>query len=165
MALVETGYQTLTLTFQDRDYNKGQIGFYVDNSVIIADILAAVDTIIVSRITALSDAVCIGWSISRGAIDNTPALAPEASDVERKGVFTFRGANNRPMSLQVPSIKNTLVIDRTNQINTADAAVAAFIGMMVDGTILGTVRPVTVTGADVTLFNSATKRHRASSKG
>lgn len=165
MALQELPYWTLSLSFKDRDHNIGQVQMYVARTVLLADIVDALDATIIGRISALSDATLVGYSLATGSVDNVPALAAETSDVERKGVFTFRGANNRPVTLQIPSIRNSLVVDRTNTILATDAAVAAFTGMMTDGAVLGAVRPITVTGSDVVTFVQALKRHRASSKG
>jgi hypothetical protein len=165
VAIVQEPFWTLTVSFQDRDLNKGSVQFYIANTVLIADIITNLNTIIIPRISALSDATVTGWTLNRSAYEDAPALAGEASDVERKGTFNFRAANNRPVTLQIPSFKNTLVVDRTNQIATTDALVAQFIDMVINGVILGVVRPVSVTGSDVTSFVDAYKRHRASSKG
>jgi phospholipase/lecithinase/hemolysin len=165
MAITQNPYWTVNVSFQDRDMNKGSVQLYVAASVLVADLISSLGSTIIPAIQALSDATVTGWSISRTAQENAPSLAAETSDVERKGVFTFRGANNRPVTMQVPSIKNTLVVDRTNQINTADPVVTAFTEMVTNGTILGLTRPVTVTGSDVTVFVNAEKRHRGSARG
>lgn len=165
MALFQNPFYTITVNFQDRDLNVGSTQIYVGNNVLVSEIITALDNIFVPGVTALSDATYIGWSISRGAVETTPALAPETSDVERKGIFTFVGANNRPVTMQIPSIKNTLVVDRTNKINATDAAVVAFTNLMVDGAVMGLARPVTVTGADIVRFKDAYKAHRGSSQG
>ncbi len=165
MAITQNPFWTANISFQDRDLNKGSVQLNVAASVLVADLISALGTTIIPAVSALTDATLTGWSVTRTAQENSPSLAAETSDVERKGVFTFRGANNRPVTMQIPSIRNTLVIDRTNQINTADPAVAAFTAMIVDGAILGATRPVTVTGSDITVFVNAEKRHRGSSRG
>lgn len=165
MALFTNPFYTVTVNFQDRDLNVGSTQIYVGQNVLVSEIITALDNIFVPKVTALSDATYIGWSVSRGATETTPTLAPETSDVERKGVFTFVGSNNRPVAMQIPSIKNSLVVDGTNKLNRTDTAVTAFTTLMVDGTIMGIARPVTVTGADIVRFKDAYKGHRGSNQG
>lgn len=165
MAIVQEPFWTLTIALQDRDLNKGSVQLYVAATVLVADIITAMSTLIIPRITALSDAIVLGWSINRSAFENAPALAPETSDVERKGTFTFRTAANRPVTMQLPSVLNTLVIDRTNQLDLTNVSVLAFTNMIIDGAVLGSVRPVSVTGDDVTVLVNGYKRHRRSNAG
>jgi hypothetical protein len=165
MALVLQPYWTLSLSFKDRDQNKGSIQFYIANSVLIADIITSLSTIIIPRVSALSDATLVGWTLNRSAYEDAAPLAAEASDVEKKGMFLFIAANGRPVTLQLPSIKNTLVVDRTDVLNTADLIVSQFIDMVINGVVLGTGRPTSVTGSDITIFNQAYKKHRGSKRG
>lgn len=165
MAIVQEPFWTLTVSFQDRDLNKGSVQLYIAATVLLADIITAVTTLVLPRIAAISDATIIGWSVNRSAYENAVVLAPETSDVERKGTFTFRTDTNRPVTMQVPSIRNSMVTDRTNQILLNDSAVLSFTEMIIDGAILGAVRPVSVTGEDVTILVNAYKRHRRSQNG
>lgn len=165
MALVASAFRYLTLTFQDRDNNKGSVEFRVDATVDIADLYAAIPATIVPAVAALSDAVLVGWTIAQRATETAPATAAEASDVERKGVFSFADADGRPVIVSVPSVLNTLVVDGTNVLNTAATAVADFIDLMTDGAVLGALQPISTAGEDVTRFVKAVKTHRKSSKG
>lgn len=165
MALVPSDYRYLTITFQDRDNNKGSVEFRVDAAVDIADLYAAIPATFIPVVSALSDAVVVGWTISQRATETAPATAPEASDVERKGVFSFADADGRPVIASIPSVLNTLVVDGTNVLNASATAVADFIDLMTDGAVLGTLQPVSTAGVDVTRFIKGVKTHRKSSKG
>jgi hypothetical protein len=65
----------------------------------------------------------------------------------------------------VPSIRNTLVVDRSNLIDRTAVAVSTFITMVLDGSILGIAHPVTYLGADIVAVEKAVKKHRGSSRG
>jgi hypothetical protein len=165
MAIVQQPYWTLSVGFQDRDLNKGSIQFYVADSVLIADLITNLSTIIIPRISILSDAVVTGWSLNRAAFENAPGVAAEASDVERKGIFGFLAENGRPMTIQLPSVKNTLVVDGTDVLDKANVLVSQFIDMMLNGVVLGTGRPLSVTGSPISISTGAYKKHRGSKRG
>jgi hypothetical protein len=156
---------SLTLSLLDRDRNIGTMSFSINNGGTLAIIEAAITGTIIPAVQAITDSVVIAYTLSTGAHDYAPADPVEASDVERKGVFSFRADNGASYVVAVPSIKNTMVIDRTNQINLADAAVIAFANMVTDGSILGIAHPVTYLGADIVGLVKAVKKHRGSSVG
>jgi len=167
MPLVRQSVYTLTVSGQDRDKNKGSMQLYVSTANTILEVITALDATIIPTFQGVSDMLVTGWNIgSTAELDDLSALAPEASDVERKGVFSYGCADGSSMVLQVPSFRNTLVIDGTNTINTTDAAVIAFNDMIVSDAILALVRPRNYRGIDVnSLVKAPYKRHRASSKG
>jgi hypothetical protein len=150
----------------DRDQNKSTTEFFVDTANTILEVITAIETYIVPRVSALSDAVCTGWSINSAAVDATPATPAETSDVERKGIFPFQAANGASYTLQIPSIKNTLVVDGSNAILTTQTDVANFIELVTSPTLLALVRPTTYLGSDIARLASVpTKKHRRSSRG
>ena len=166
MALTRNPTYCLTLSFIDRDKNRGSTEFFVDTANTVVEIIAALDVTIIPAVQALSDAVITGWSINSAAVDLAPATPAETSDVERKGIFPFQAANGASYTLQIPSIKNTLVIDGTNVIDLANAAVTTFVDMVVSDAILALVRPRSYLGSDIgRLYSTPTKKHRKSSKG
>lgn len=164
MAITTDAYWNLGLTFQDRDKNTSQMQLLLPDGIVIADVVAAIDGTFGALVGALSDAVLIGYSFSRGGFDYAAAQAPETSDVERKGSFSFRADNGQILRVTVPSIKNTLVVDGTNKINEADAAVAAFIDYVLNG-VVGVLAPTTNAGGNPTQIVKAEKTHRGSSRG
>jgi hypothetical protein len=166
MALVRKPTYLITLTYEDRDKNTSTVQFAVDTVNTILEITIAIDTTIIPAVNALTNAVCKGWSITTSAEEDDPALlAPEESDVQRKGVFSFSAANGAPVVLQIPSIRNTLVVDRSNVINNADAVVTDFVNMVTSPAVLALVRPRSYLGSDIVRFEKAYKIHRASKKG
>jgi len=165
MALVQNDYYLLTATVQDRENNKSDVSFRVDLALDITDLLTAIPTTFIPLIDALTDGVIVGWGLSLGAIETAPAAAPSTSDVERKGTFMFRDTAGRPVTVQVPSISNALVVAGDNALDLTATAVDNFIDAMVGGTIFGALAPQSAAGNDISRFIDARKRHRKSSKG
>jgi hypothetical protein len=156
---------SVNVTLMDRDRNLSNMSFNIPNGGLLAVIETAITGTLLTAIAAITDAVIVAWSVTTGAKDHAPALPPETSDVERKGVFSFRADNGASYVVAVPSIKNTMVIDQTNQINRLDAAVAAFIATVLDGSILGIAHPVTYLNSDIVSLEKSVKKHRGSSVG
>lgn len=165
MALTTEPTMSLTLTLMDRDRNNSTLGFYIANGGLLAVIETAITATIIPAVQAITDAVVIAWTLTTGARDHAPTLPGETSDVERKGVFSFRADNGASYVVAVPSFKNTMVIDETNVINRVDASVAAFIAMVLDGSILGIAHPVTYLNSDIVSLSKAVKKHRGSGVG
>jgi hypothetical protein len=167
MPIVRSGVYALTITGLDRDKNRGSIQFYVSTANTVLEVITAIENTIIPRVQAVSDMLITGWNISSAAeLDDLSAQAVEASDVERKGVFSFGCADGSSMVLQVPSFLNTLVIDGTNTINTTAQAVIDFQEMIISDALLALVRPRNYRGIDInSLVKAPYKRHRASNKG
>lgn len=167
MAIVRSSVYNITITGVDRDKNRGSIQFYVDTGNTILEVVTAISTTIIPRVQAISDMLITGWTISSVAEESDlSAQAPESSDVERKGVFSFGCSDGTTMVLQVPSFLNTLVIDGTNTINTTAAAVTNFTEMVISDAVLALVRPRNYRGVDAnSVVKAPYKRHRRNSKG
>lgn len=166
MALTPNPTYNVTVTLVDRDKNKSTVGFHVPTSVTVGALADQMGSSLLPAITGVSDAIIEGWSISMTASDHDAAsLAPESADVERKGVFSFRADNGAPFVCQVPSIRNTLVVDETNIIDRANVNVLAFINAVTDPGLLELGKPATYLGADIVAFDKARKTHRGSSRG
>jgi len=163
MAILTSPVFKVSLSFRDLDKNEGTMTINVPVTTTIVEIdvaVAALRTIV----EGLSDAAFVGYSIAYSAKETVPATPPEGSDVERKGSFTFTDGAGYSTSLQVPSIKNSLVVNETQNINRADVLVVAFETAMVTGALL-TGRPTSNHGADLVSVSRAKKIHRKSSKG
>ena len=165
MALVRNPVYSLTFSFEDRDKNTSTVGFYVGTGNTILEIETAANTYYIPDLLALSDATLKQWSVSSVWEEDSVPLAPETAEVQRGGLFSFQAANGAPFHMTIPSIRNTLVIDRSNIINASDPAVATFISNMLSSGPLALVRPRTYLGSDLRSFEKAVKRHRASTKG
>lgn len=165
MALVQSPFWVATLTFRDRDGNAGSVSINIDNTAVFDDIETDITTTFAPLIAALSDATLTEITVTKKYVENAPALAPESSDVERKGSFSWRDASGWPLVMQIPSFRNTMVVDNSNTINTADTAVAAFLSEMLSGALLGAQRPVTSHGTAPVRLVRNEKVHRKSDKG
>lgn len=166
MALVRHPTYSLTVSWKDRDNNKATTVFNVDTVNTMVEMTLALEGTIIPAMQALSDAVVTGWSINSAAVDTAILVAPEISDVERKGVFSFAAENGSTYLINIPSIKNTLVVDDTNVIDRSAAPVIAFVDMVISDTILALVRPRTYVGNDITrLLSVPKKKHRNNPRG
>lgn len=165
MALTERSYQTLTLNLRDRDLNNASVEMRFSALLDLTDFLLAIPTTVVAALAGISDAVVTSWTLTRQAVDPVAGLAAETSDVERKGVFSLLTDNGHTVVVSVPSIRNTMVIDRTNQINLADAAVIAFTNILTGVTLLDTAFMVSNRDEAVETVIKGEKVHRGSSKG
>lgn len=167
MALVEDPIVRASVTFQDRDKNTSNTSVLFPTGNTVANIIAELEEDLIPALVGASDAIVVGYSINFGATDydNLALQAPETSDVERKGVFMFRAPNGQIGKMEVPSIKNTLVVDGTNVINMADPLAAAVETAILTAGVDG-LQPSTNTGAAYTAREGTPhKIHRKSRKG
>lgn len=164
MALTLSPVYDIAITLIDLDWNSSSMSLHFPASEAIATVEAFVVSDVIPAIQGISNAVVKSWSITRSAIDNAAvADAPEESDVERKGVFSFRAADGSAYTIGVPSLINDVVIDRTNLINTGDTLVVAFLDAMITG---GTgALPSTYLASDIVRLDHARKTHRGSRGG
>jgi hypothetical protein len=156
------------LTFEDRDKNKSRSQIQFPSTVTIADLAANLATI-EGLFAALSNAYIVDGTISIDLRQTTVPTepAPEASDVERKGVFTFATTvENSFAKIEIPSVANEFVVDGTNRLNLLSPTVAAFVAFMIEG-LPGnlTGEPVNGPGNSITKLLTAKKIHRGSGKG
>lgn len=168
MAYAAVGTWSVNLSFLDRDNNPGKVSLNAPSAAVLEDITGWINTTLAPSMVALSDAKLVKVSVSQDWVDATVAASTpaESADVERKGVFVFKVAAGYPSKVELPSFKNTKVIDGTDTINTADTDVAAFIAWMTDNSIFDTVGMANPRGEALTALKSAPhKIHRESSKG
>lgn len=164
MALTLAPTYSINVSLIDRDWNTSNMSVNVPATAAIATVETYVTGTLLPAIQGLSNAVIKSWSISRNAVDNAVvADAEEPSDVERKGVFSFRAADGSASIVSVPSIINEVVIDRTNLIDIGDALVVAFLDAMTTG-ITGAV-PSSYLASDIVRIDHARKHHRGSRSG
>lgn len=140
----------VSVRFDFRD-NKGKNSFtkiYVPNGFSIANYIEFAQgfaqllaQLSAARLTRCS--LCFGLDLS-GA-----TLAPDAgvqADVAEKAFFQFASSEPGFFSrMKIPTISDVLVVDGSDQIDTGDPAVAAFITAMENGlvTVGGTIQPCT----------------------
>ncbi len=157
---------SVTIQLEDRDKNRSGVTLYYPSDTELTELVAIVAGA-EAAIGLISNANIVGASINLPLVQNTiNVTAPEESDVERKGVFSFATTNPASYAkIEIPSVDNALVVDGTNVLDASSAAVAAVIALFRFG-VPGFAAPATNgVGFDITDFRSAYKRHRRSGKG
>lgn len=164
MAFESTGAAVITATMVDWNNNKSTVEVHAPDSVVGEDVNTWATGGFVTHLEALSDAVVTNISVQQGFRNADAPAAPSSSNIERKGSFVFRDENNGTMTVQIPSIKQSLVLQGTNYLE--GTAVTNFVNAVVDGGIWDLVGLVTKKGEKLT---GTTRRprviHRANSKG
>ena len=165
MALVQQPTYNVTLSLVDRDRNTSTMSVHIPTTSLIGAVETWVTGTLIPAVTGISNGVIKAWSISTQAVDDTAvALATEAADVERKGVFSFRAADGSASVVAVPSILNTVVIDETNVIDKTDALVIAFRDALLNTSGL-LITASTYLASDLVTLEKAVKNHRGSRRG
>lgn len=168
MALTNVPTASVNIQVRDRDNNISSVSFYYPSGNTVANIQAEVEDTLIPAIQALTDGVVSGWGIMFNAVDLDldPATdAPETSDVERKAVFVFSNGAYSTTKYEVPSVKNSLVVDGSNVLNVADPAVAGFIAAVQTAGVDG-LKPSAIGNAAINkLKGTPHKIHRKSTKG
>lgn len=159
---------TIDMKFRDRDNNIARSAGNIPITGVLDFAGALAYGVALANVAVqLSDATLTDFGIRVDVQDDVvPApQAAETSDVERKGVFSFELANRQAGRFEIPSVKNSLVVDGSNIISTLDPLVAAFIGIVLNGPPGAGNGFVTAGGAQYSRFLRAYKAHRGSSKG
>jgi hypothetical protein len=166
MAYVPAGAQGVSVTFEDRDKNSSSVAFFAPAAVVAADITTFATTTLPTTLGALSDASIRRLTVTRTFENDAFVVPPESCDIERKGMFVWRAADRSTSKNEIPSIKNTLVIDGSNLLNIADPLVSAFIAMMVDTGLLDVYGLGNYRAQKLIETASAPRKiHRANSRG
>lgn len=84
------------------------------------------------------------------------------SDVEQIAAFQFLDANGEPVDVNVPGVLQADVVGGTDNLDTTDTEIAAFITLMENGN--GTIAPSSVSEADILDTIYARKETRASGR-
>lgn len=162
MPLEPGGVIGVSLTIQDYTNEKSDATVYWPDGLSL-DGLAAEVANLEAIIAALTDGFIVGGTITQKLIQNTPfgAGPPNTSDVNRKGIFTFRNANGTSNKYEIPSLDRALLARGSNNLDPANAAVAAYVSMMISGGLGGLVgQPVSGAGLDLVQLLSARERDR-----
>lgn len=166
MAFPATGAQSMAVTFEDRDTNQSTVDFYVPSAAITADVATFATGSLITTLTGLSNASIRRVTLSRTYENDAFVTPPEESDVQRKGVFSWVASDRTKSRNEIPSIKNTLVLDGTDFLNSGDPLVQALITMVVDEGLIDVYGLGNYRGVKIVQMSSAPyKRHRKSVKG
>lgn len=124
----------LSITVEDYNGEQAVTEVFYPNGVDLDGLLAEIATI-EAAVAALSDGLIVGGGITIPLIQTTapPAQRPASSNVQRKGKFVFRNAAGTYNTYQIPSIDRALVQEGSNAIIVGDAAVQAYINLLLNG--------------------------------
>lgn len=166
MAMVSVGTKAINYTYTDRDDNTATLTLYAPNDVITEDVETWAIGPGLTLAQGISNATITGLSITQNYEENAPAIAVEASDVERKALFSFKVDGGGTSSFRIPSVRNELVVDGTNVLNQADASVSGFIAAMTDTGLFDLFGMGNFRGDKLTALASVPRKvHKNSTKG
>ena len=154
----------ITYQIADEDNDKASTAVHVPSGLTVAqygtfaqDYADALDDLVIGAVEAKA-VMTIPVDIS-GLVLNT--LDPD-SDVEQITAFQFADTDGEPVEINVPGLLVANVLAGTDNIDTANAGIAAFITLMEVGN--GVVIPTSVAEADIIDTNYVRKETRASGK-
>lgn len=158
MAFTNRPTAQLVFGLIDASGSKATMRLHVPYATLAAVAIAAAD-VLRPLIAAMTDCTVVSQSLTYSTVDTAPGAPVAGSRVEEKGVFGFRLANGLPTRIEVPAIKDSMLL-QSGAINTADLAVFAFIEAItaVDAVFSG------ADGSDITALTSAYQKFRNSSR-
>lgn len=130
MALANTPTAKLAFSWVDGTGSKATTIVHVPYATLAAAAITAADAIVAAMV-ALSDAVCLGYSLSYTKFETAPDAPDPASRVEEKGFFSWRTANARSTQFTIPAIKDSLLTP-SGKIDQDDVLVAALVEVVTD---------------------------------
>ena len=158
MTLVNLPAAQIRFEMKDASGSNGSVIVHVPYGTLAAAAVTAADAI-AAAMSALSDAVIVGYSLTYSKFDDAPGTPVAGSRVEEKGRFVWRQANARLTSFNIPAIKDSLLTP-SGKIDQADLLVAALTTVVTDvGSIF-----CGADGSDITSLFEAYQRFNSSSK-
>jgi len=120
------------------------------NATLFANAWAVgVDAITGGKITNLG--LCYRIALPGGL----KATAEATSDVEEGARLTFRGANNFPVQMRIPTFLESKLLAGTKQVDLTDGDVDACVDLMIDGEGVGGAAPCDVREDDLESIETA----------
>lgn len=168
MATVLRPRVTFSVPFTDNDNNTVVKDFNIPFPDVASLIqLPVYGDLMIDALAAISDARIDGYS-ARVNFDIDPPFNDglnENSEVSRKAVFTFETVEKTTARFEIPSVRNSLVIDGTNTIDRNNLLIAAFTAIVLNGTFGPNNGIVTGAGLQLEELKRVFKAHRNSSDG
>jgi len=132
MALIGGLAPVVTISLMDNNDNASSVKFFLPATVVtLAAALASANTLR-DALVGLTNAVVQGASVAFPLSEDAPGAYVPESEVERKLIFAFEGANKRvKYSCQVPSPAFTLELPQTDVVDATTPEVLAFIQAVV----------------------------------
>jgi hypothetical protein len=166
MAFV-AGALSITVSFQDDDLATSTQQVYVPEGTPIADAHAFAQDYI-ALIQPLSDCAVRKYNVSQEFYDDTYPTASAGSDVEDKGVITFRTVNNGSATMSWPGVIESILISNISRpgvyIDLTDVAVSALVSALISGAGTPVIEPSNRRGDDLLAVKEAYKQNRRSQK-
>jgi hypothetical protein len=155
----------VTGTYQDQAGKTATNTMFIPNGLTLAQIvegLQAAAAIIDAAITALLTGLEFTISVDISGLTNP--IAADSADVEEVNEYIFATADGRDVRYNIPAGNNTASPAGTDDLDQANANVAAFISMIEDGIAVtgGTVTVSDVDEDDITNVLVARERVRNS---
>ena len=153
MAFVLRPTAELTVTFLDETGSTGTVSIPIANN---ATITATEVNELVTLLVAFTLGSIVSVAHTVGYFEGAPNTAEQDSRVERKGVFNLVDAAGRNISLQVPTIEDS-ILNNEGAIIQANTEVAPFITWLIaNARTQGGTAPTQVRGA-YELYRRSTK--------
>ncbi len=115
-------------------------------------------------ITGVVETVRMFQGVDISALTNNTVLGN--SDVEESGQFIFADSDGRHVEVNVPGIISDYFVAGSNDLDTANPTVDAFVDLMIDGVAVtaGTAIPCNIAETDIISLVSARKVMRPSGR-
>jgi hypothetical protein len=164
MAMVD-GAINIVYTFQDDDLATATERVHVPPGTTLVQ-AKAFATSYAALVQPLSDCAMRKYTISQEVYDDTYPLAALGSDVEDKGVLTFRTVGNGSSTMTWPGVLESLLVNTISRkgvyIDLANVAVSALVSALLTGLGAPAISPSTRRGDDLVAIKDAYKQNRAS---
>lgn len=115
-------------------------------------------------ITGVVEAVRMFQGVDISSLTNNTVQGN--SDVEESGQFIFADADGRHIEINVPGIISDYFVAGSNDLDTANPTVSAFVDLIIDGVAVtgGTAIPTNIAETDIVSLVSARKVMRPSGR-
>lgn len=166
MAMAD-GPISIVYTFMDDDKATSTERVYVPVGTALADAKTFANSY-AALIQPLSDCAMTKYNISQEVYDDTYPVAADGSDVEDKGVLTFRTVGNGSATMSWPGVLESILVNTISRkgtyIDLANVAVAALASALISGLGAPAIQPSSRRGDDLVSIKDAYKQNRSSQK-
>jgi hypothetical protein len=160
-------------TIEDRDGKDSNTEIKIPDSALLSNaaiFAAEMAQLIDPLIRGVIRRIGIAFLIDMAGVTGIKTAALAGADVEEGAKFGFRTAANFFTGLRLPTFDEAFIIDGTDQVDTEDPDVAAFVTAMVSGIDLsgaggtGTISPTTNREEDLVALTYAQESFTSSRK-
>ena len=158
--------RTVTLTFKDE---KGQLATAEFNTPAEQPISGTYQLAyaVLEAVFQFTDCAIVGAKMTEdmswALTDHMSNDVLEGADVEEGALFVFRAANNKPVEMRIPAVREDCYLAGTKQVDLANGNIDAFVDLMINGynsVEFGEARPCDKRGNDITSLDSAKEQFK-----